>query len=314
MADTSDVQMAFVVDTNPAAALPVAVAPANTVWQKMNFVSHDINPQSDTVRSRIIRPDAANQEARRFSGGFSGTIAMELARDTELENLMSYALRGTWATNVLKAGAAKTELAFEEKVLEGATSYYSRYRGAVLGGFALEVSTDGMADVRFPVTGRTIEDATAVLANSTYTAAGTAPVLAGVDFTSMTMTGWTTPVLEVDSVTIDLTNNLRSDRKLGSKDPRAVPWGKRDVTIEFSAYFKDNEALQKFKADPVVACTFGFTTSGGTSGFDFQFDRARITSYGKPIAGENQTIMVSMSMVATYDATNATDFRITRRP
>jgi len=312
MADTSDVQMAFVVDTNPAAALPVAAAPGNTTWQKINFVSHDFAPQSDTARSRVIRPDAANQEARRFAGGWAGTLAMELARDTELENLLSYALRGTWASNVLKAGVAKTYVAFEEKVLEGASPFYNRYRGGVLGGFALEVGTDGFADIRFPVSGLTIEDATAALANSAYTNAGTAATLHGVDFIGLTLGGFTNP-LDVESISIDMTNNLRSDRRLGSKDPRAVNWGKRDVTIEFSAYFEDNEALQKFKADPTIAATFGFTVSGGTAGFDFQFDRARITSYGKPIPGENQTLMVAMSMVATYDTTNATDFRITRR-
>lgn len=312
MADTSDVQMAYVVDTDPAAALPVAAAPGNTAWKRINFVSHDFVPQSDTVRSRVIRPDAANQEARRFSGGWAGTLSMELARDPELEDLMAYALRGVWATNVLKAGAAKTEVAFEERVVEGANPFYNRYRGGVLGGFALEVGTDGMADIRFPVSGRTIEDGTAALANSAYTAAGTAPVLAGVDFTALTLTGWTNP-LDVASISIDLTNNIRTDRRLGSPDPRAVNWGKRDVTIELSAFFEDNEALQKFKADPTVAASFGFTAPGGTAGFDFQFDRARITAYGKPIPGENQTIMVSLSMVATYDATNLTDFRVTRR-
>lgn len=312
MADTSDVQLAFVVDTNPAAALPVAAAPGNTAWKKMNFVSHDFVPQSDTVRSRVIRPDAANQEARRFAGGWAGTLSCELARDAELEDLMSYALRGTWATNVLKAGVAKSFVAFEEKVLEGATPYFQRYRGGVLGGFALEVGTDGMADIRFPVSGLTMEDAAAALANSAYTNAGTAPVLAGVDFIGLTVSGFTNQ-LDLSTISIDMTNNTRSDRKLGSKDPRAVNWGKRDVTIEMSAFFEDNEAFQDFKADAVTAISFGFTQAGGTAGFDFQFDRARITGYGKPIPGENQTIMVSMTAVATYDTTNATDFRITRR-
>ena len=312
MADTSDVQMAYVIDTDASAALPIAAAPGNTAWKRINFVSHDLVPQSDTVRSRVIRPDAANQDARRFSGGWAGTLACELARDPELEDLMAYALRGAWASDVLKAGAAKTEVAFEERVVEGATPFYNRYRGGVIGGFALEVGTDGMADIRFPVSGRTIEDGTAALANSAYTAAGAAPVLAGVDFTALTLSGWTNQ-MDVDSITIDLTNNTRSDRKLGSADPRAVNYGKRDVTIDFRAFFEDNEALQKFKANATTAAAFGFTAPGGTAGFDFAFDRCRITSYGKPIPGENQTIMVSMSMVATYDATNGTDFRITRR-
>lgn len=311
MADTSDAVMAFGVDTSPTAALPVAADPGNMSWKKMNFVSHDFTPQSDTVRSKVIRPDAANQDARRFAGGFAGTLAMELARDSELETLMAYALRGAWASNVLKAGVAKAELVFEERVTEAGAPFYNRYRGAVIGGFALEVGTDGLADVRFPVTGRSIDDGAAALANAVYADAGTAPVLAGVDFTGLTLGGFVT-TLDVESISIDLTNNLRADRKLGSKDPRAVPYGKRDVTIDFSAYFVNNEALQKFKADAPSSAQFGFTAPGVTAGFVFNFDRTRIATYGKPVPGENQTLKVAMQMIATYDATNGTDFRITR--
>lgn len=307
MADTSDAVLAFAADPTPDVALSGAIP-----WKYVNMVSHDFAPQADNVQSKVIRPDAAVQDVRRFSGGFAGTLSMELARDVELEDLMAAALRGAWASNVLKAGVAKSQLVFEEKVLEGASPFYNRYRGGVVGGFALEVGTDGLADIRFPVTGRKIDDATTAVATSTYSAAGSAPVLAGVDFTGLTLGGFTN-TLDVESISIDMTNNLRSDRRLGSPDPRAIPYGKRNVNIEGTLYFEDNEALQKFKADPTVSGTFGFTAPGGTAGFDFYFGRLRIVSYGKPIPGENNTIMVTLGMMATYDATDGTDFKITRR-
>lgn len=307
MADTSDAVMSFVNDATPGSALGAGI-----VWQRMNFVSHDLAPQADTIMSKVLRPDAATQEARRISGGFSGTIAMELARDPELEALMAAALRGAWVSNVLKAGVVKTNLCFEEAVLEGATTYYQRYRGAVIGGFALEVQPDGLCDIRFPVSGLTMEDATAITSGATYTAAGTAPVLAGVDFTSLSLSGFTT-TLDVESISIDMTQNTRADRKLGSKDPRGIPYGKREATISLVAYFKDNEAFQKFKADPTTAASFGFTAPGLTSGFDFAFARCRVTGFSKPIPGENNTIKVNLTLTATYDSTDQTDMKITRR-
>jgi hypothetical protein len=305
MADTSDAQIGFALDATPTAVL---VTPA---WQLINFVSHDFAPANDVVSSKVIRPDASNKDTRRIGGGFTGTLAMELARDTELETLMSYALRGAWVTNVLKAGVAKNSIAFEEKIFEGATPFYQRYRGTFLGGFALEVTTDGIADIRFPVQGRIMEDDTAIVVGATYPAAGTAPVLLGVEFTALTLSGWTGP-MDVEQLSIDMTNNLRADRKLGSKDPRAIPYGKRMAIIDLTAYFRDNEAFQKFKADGTTAASFGFVQSGGTAGFTFQFDRARVTAYGKPVPGENQTIKVTLQLTATYDTTNSTDFRITR--
>src|SRR4051812_4801418 len=162
MADTSDVQLAYAVDPTPDVALSGAIP-----WKVLNLVSHDFAPQSDSVVSKVIRPDAAVQDSRRFSGGFAGTLAMELARDPELEDLMAFALRGVWATNVLKAGVGKNVVVFEEKVLEGASPFYNRYRGGVVGGFALEAGTDGMVDIRFPISGRRVDDATTAVATST---------------------------------------------------------------------------------------------------------------------------------------------------
>lgn len=307
MADTSDVVLSYVADANPTAALGSAL-----VWQKLNFVSHDFAPQADNITSKVIRPDASVQDARRISGGFAGTLAMELARDVELEDLMAKALRGSWVSNVLKAGVLSSMVVFEEKVMEGASPFYQRYRGAVVSGFALEVSPDGLCDVRFPITGMSMEDAIVITTGATYTNAGTGAILAGVDFTSLGLSGFTT-TLDVEQISIDMTSNVRADRKLGSKDPRGIPYGKREVMISLTAYFKDNEAFQKFKADGTTACTFGFTVPAGTAGFDFAFARSRIVNYGKPIPGENNTIKVNLELKATYDTTDATDFKITRR-
>jgi len=299
--------MSFVTDATPGAALGSAL-----VWQRINFVSHDFAPQSDTIRSKVLRPDAATQEARRISGGYSGTLAMELARDAELETLMAAALRGAWVTNVLKAGVVKTSLCFEETVKEGASTFYQRYRGAVIGGFALEVQPDGICDIRFPVSGLTLEAATTITTGATYTASGTAPVLMGVDFTSLSLSGFTT-TLDVESISIDMTQNTRADRRLGSRDPREIPYGKREATINLVAYFRDNDAFTRFQADPTTAATFGFTAPGGTAGFDFAFMRCRVTGYGKPIPGENNSVKVNLTLTATYDTTDLTDMKITRR-
>lgn len=306
MSDTSDVTLAFAVDANPGAAIP-----ASTAWQLLNFVSEDFDPDVDTSMSKALRPDASNKEVRVTRIGASGTLAVELSRDAELDTLLAAALRGAWVSNVLKAGVLKTKLMFEEKVLEGALPFYNRFRGVVLGGFSLNAGTDGMVDITFPIQGMTIEDGTAITTTATYVQPGTTPVLAGVDFTGLADSGLTTQ-LDVASVSFDMTNNIRSDPKMGSKTPRDTPYGKRAITISASLYFASNEAFQKFKAEGTRAVAFGFLTPGATSGITFSWNRCRATNYGKPIPGENQTIMVAVEFVATYDPTTATDFFITR--
>ncbi len=306
--DTSESQLAYALDPTPGAPLGSGIA-----WQKLNFVSHDINPSAESTRSKVLRPDASTQDARRTSFSIGGTLAMELARDPELEALMAIALRGTWVSNVLKAGVAKSLVAFEDKLTTDAgAAAYTRHRGCGLGGFALEVSQDGLADIRFPIMGWDTETAAAITTTATYVNAGTAPVAAGVDFTGLTLSGLTNQ-LDLESISIDMTNNMRTDRKLGSQKPRGTAWGQREVNIEMTAWWEDNEAYEKFKADGVTAASFGFTPPGGTAGFDFAFDRCRFSSFGRPIPGQNQTIQATLGLIATYDSTNGTDFRITRR-
>lgn len=306
MADTSDVQLAFANDALPNAALPNALA-----WFPFNFVSHDLSPQSESVQSKAIRPDAALKEVRRTSSSSAGTIAVELSRDPELDVLLAYALRGAWVSNILKAGVARNLLVFEEKVLEDVAPSYTRYRGCLINGFSLSASTDGMVDVTFPIQGQAIEDAVVVTTGATYAQPGNEAVLAGVDFTGLTDSGLTTQ-LDVASVSFDMTNNGRSDQKLGQAAPRSVSWGKRVTTITASLFFTSHEAFQQFKADPVRAIAFGFKDPGSPKSIAFSWPRCRATSFGKPIPGENQTIMVAVEFTATYDGTSATDFRITR--
>jgi hypothetical protein len=306
MSDTSDVTLAFAVDANPNTALPASIA-----WQLLNFVSEDLDPDVDTSTSKALRPDASTKDVRVTRIGASGSLAVELSRDPELDTLLATALRGAWVSNVLKAGVLKTKLVVEEKVLEGTSPFYNRFRGCVLGGFSLNAGTDGMVDITFPIQGMTIEDAIVISTTATYVNAGTTPVLAGVDFTGLTDSGLTTQ-LDVASVSFDMTNNVRSDPKMGSKTPRDTPFGRRQTTISASLYFASNEALQKFKAEGVRSVSFGFLTPGATAGITFTWPRCRATNYGKPIPGENQTIMVAVEFIATYDGTAATDFSITR--
>lgn len=306
MSDTSDVQLAYAVDSNPAAALGAGIA-----WDKINFVSHDFQPAAEGSESKVLRPDASVQDYRRTSDAFGGTLAMELARDAELEDLLAFALRGTWVSDVLKSGVAKNKVVFEEKIpLDAGGHNYFRYRGSVMGGFQLETSPDGQVDIRFPVQGITIESDNAITTTATYNDAGTAPVLYGIDFTAFTLTGFTT--LDVETISIDMTNNPRTDRKLGSKAARDVALGKRTAEVEVVAYFKDKDAFDQFKADPTSAVEFHFIAPGGTSGFEFKFGRAKVMSYGTPIPGENQTLKTTLRFMATYNSTDGTDFLITR--
>lgn len=306
MADTSDVTLAFATDATPGSALGSAIA-----WQLLNFVSEDFDPDTSTTQSKTIRPDASLKDVRVTQIASGGTLACELSRDPEFDTLLAAALRGAWVSNVLKAGVVKTKFAFEEKVLEGASPFYTRYRGITLGGFSLNATADGIVDVTFPAQGMTIEDAVTTTTGATYVQPGTTSVLAGVDFTGLTDSGLTTQ-LDVNTVSFDMTNNLRSDPKMGSKTPRDTPYGKRVTTIKANLYFASNEAFQKFKAEGVRAVSFGFVTPGATAGLTFSWPRCRATNYGKPIPGENQTIMVDVEFTATYDGTAATDFSITR--
>ncbi len=304
MADTSDSSMAFIAEAT------YGVTPATPAFKGLRFLSETLSQSVDTLVSNEIRTDATVADVRRSTVQCSGEIQFELAAEPNFQDLMAAALRGAWTANVAKGGVLKPSYTFERKIIGAATTTYMRFLGCRVESLSLNIVPDQLVTGSLGVTGASHATATAVITGATYTAAGTQAVMAGADITAIALSG----VAGVDymSATLNITNNLRVQRKLGTTSARGVGYGRRQITGEIQAYFEDVTAYNTFINDSVPSLTF--TVTNGGQNYQFNIPKIRITSGEVPNDGNDNDFMVKLGYQAIFDSGISSDIQITRVP
>lgn len=302
MADTSESTMAFIAEAT------YGVTPTTPAFKGLRFVSETLSQNVDTLVSNEVRADAMVADVRRSTVQVGGEIQFELESDTNFQDLMAAALRGTWTTNVVKGGVLKPSFTFERKVVGSALTTYMRFLGCRLETFSLNIAPDQLVTGSLGVVGASHATATAVIAGATYTAAGSNPVMAGADITAIALSG----VAGVDymSATLNVTNNLRVQRKLGTTSARGVGYGRRQITGEINAYFEDVTAYNVFINDSTPSLSF--TVTNGANSYAVSLPKIRITSGEVPNDGNDNDFMVKLGYQAIYDSGITSDIQITR--
>lgn len=303
MADTSDGTLAFIAEATP------GTTPATPAFKAIRMTGETLSQNVDTLVSNEIRADAMVADVRRSTVQVGGEINFELSKDTNFEDLMVSALRGTWAANVAKGGVVKSSFTFERKIV-GTSTTYLRFQGCRMESFSLNIAPDQIVTGSMGVMGMAHTTAAAIIAGATYGAAGTNPVMSGADVTAIALSG----VAGVDylSATINVANNLRVQRKLGTIAARGVGYGRRQITGEIKAYFEDLTAYNTFINNTTPALTT--TISDGTNSYAINIPKIRITSGEVPNEGNDNDFILTLGYQALYDSGITSDIQITRAP
>lgn len=305
MADTQDTTIGVIVEAT------AGTTPATPAFSNLRITGETLVANYESLVSQELRPDATVADVRRTGVSVAGDINFELHKATAMDDLIAAALRGTWTANTLKGGVLKPSYTFERKIVGAAASNYFRFAGSRIGGLSLSMSPDEMVTGSMSVIGTAHPLPTqAIIAGATYTAVGTSPPMAGVDVTSLAVSG----VSGVDymSLTIEIDLALRLQRKLGSTSARGVGYGKRQITGKLEAYFEDLAAYTAFinyTSPSIIA-----TVSDGTNSYTITIPKVRFLTGDVPTPGENQDVIVSLDYQAIYDSTLLTDIQIVRAP
>lgn len=263
---------------------------------------------ADQLTSPSMARVRASRGSRRNNFRVDGGLRGHFSRGTANELLLQSALSGTWATDVLKAGATDTSFAVEERLIEGAGSLYQRFLGCMVAGFTLECAYDGNAEASFDVLGMSRQTATAATA-LTYGTSPTTLQLAGPDVTAVTiagLTGSTAP--DFVNLSLSVTHNREAQGGFGSTSARAIGTsGARAVTLGLRFYRED------FSPETIIGDTpleVSFTIGSGANGFTFLLPRA----FGSiPVdSDDGSKALIDVTFTAAFDPTAGTDLQITR--
>ncbi len=300
-ADSSGVVLSFIPEAT------WNTTPATPAMQKVRFTSESLTNNIQNVVSDEVRPDPAVSDLVQTGADVSGDLAYELSFGGEFDSLFEAALRGSFSTNVLKAGSDSDSFTFERQVETGTPDHYFRYTGCRIGSLSMNVSPGSIISGSIGVVGAGHATDTAIIAGATYNDGNTNPIMAPSDVASITLAN-TTTTLYFTEMSLSLNNNLGAQNAVGSLAPVGVRYGRREITGNLTAYFEDKELYDLFMAG--TESSLAFDTTDGTNFYRFSLPRIKYQTGQVVTQGVNQDMMAQMTFQALYDGTAFTDFQI----
>lgn len=304
MADSSENTLAMIAEVTP------GTTPATPAFNLLRITGETLTANYETLISNEIRPDATVSDIRRTGVSVAGDVNFELHSDPDFDVMLGAALRGAWATNTLKGGVLRPSYTFERKIVGSGGNAYMQFAGSRIGGMSLNLTPDEIITGSFRVMGTAHGADDAIITGATYAAAATNPVMAGIDVTSLVVSGITG--VDYQSMTLDIENNLRVQRKLGSASARGVGYGRRAITGSIVCYFEDLAAYEDFLANEAPSIVA--TVSDGTKSYTITLPKVRLLGGEVPTPGNDQDVMLTLNYQAMFDGTLNTDIQIVRVP
>lgn len=306
IADSSKFQLAHIVETTP------GTTPTTPTLIIDRTTGGGMQTVQNYVTSNEIRGDRQVTDRARVGRMSQGTYNFELSYgsfDDWLESLFQSA----WSTNVLENGVTPKYFTIEELYEMGATDQYKRFPGVLVNTMSLDISAGAIVTGSFGMMGFGVPSlAQAAIGSSTYTQPNTNPVLtASNDFASLAITGLTSP--KVQSLSLNINNNLREQPVVGSIDGVGIGSGRFDVTGSITVYFENDEAYDIFLANTYTDLTFS-VGGASTLKYDVSIPNIKFTSASIEAAGNDTDVPLTLEFGAVRDASQDHTIQITRTP
>lgn len=220
----------------------------------------------------------------------------------------------TFKGQTVKNGTDIDAFTIEKSFLD--ITQFHQFLGCQINTFSISLAAQEISTVTFGFLGRTATRDTSTIDNdSTYTAANTNPVMNGVsDVKAVYENGnllSTTNCLQ--SITVDLNNNLRQINCVGKLGLSGIGTGKADVTGTFTAYFDDEIFYEDYLNSTETSLAFVIEDSDGNA-YVFDLPRVKFESGVVVAGGQDQDVVAEIGFRALRDATFLYTYAINKVP
>lgn len=282
--------------------------PATPTFKVLRVTGTGLRTTKQTDTSKEIRADRNVTDEFQLGQDANGSYNFELSYAT-LDELLEGLFQNTWSTNVLKNGVTPKSFTFEETIEMGATDNLFRFPGTMVNSMSLSFGSRAAITGSIGLMAQKEISATAIVSGATYTAANTKAIqtsTAGV--ASFTVAG---TAYKVRSLSIEITNNLRTRPVIGSLYTEEFGSGRFEVTGTIEAYF-ESAALYDLviaHSNGALTLTVGTTTA---EKYTILLPKIIFGSGEKRVGGNDDDVIVSIPFRAVYDTTEAATAKITR--
>ena len=203
---------------------------AETVWgtipaipnmTKTRFTDVSLDPIMSMIESKEIRSDRMTSDVRGTAQTGEGSIGFELCPG-DYDDLIEAAMGGTWATNVLKAGA--TQHSFSMEVGHLGISQYRLLSGILVDKFSLSIKPQAIVTGKFDLIGQDFISSATTAATGTTAASTNSPYDAQNSSMVMKEGGVVSAIITGLDFTVD--NGTQKALVVGSKNPVGAQFGR----------------------------------------------------------------------------------------
>jgi len=286
------------------------VTPATPAFQNVRFTSESLVGEKQTVRSNEVRPDRNVTDEILTALMGSGNLEVEMSYGT-FDDVLAALLFSDWSSDTLINGTTPASYTIEKTLTASDQSkVYQRFAGAMFNTLSLNLQSGQLITGSIGVMAKGVTVDPAIVTGATYASAGTSEVMSsGAHAANIVTTGLATAPI-VESMTIDITNNLRQRMAVGSLGSVGIGEGRFEVSGTMNAYFQDKNLLQAFLNHDA----FGLQFTLGKAGAKYRITLPKIKlSAGSLNGGGNDAdSMLNVNYTALLDTTVGGTLKIER--
>jgi hypothetical protein len=279
---------------------------AASTYTNLPFNTHSLNLTKDRVAGNEIQADRMPRVDRHGNRQTAGDIVVDL-RDGDYDDLIASAMLSAWSSDVIKVGTTPKFLTLEDYAED--IDQARLFTGMAVNTMAVSLAPNQMVTTTFGMVGK---DMTISAAEKTASAAsGAQPFDSYSGDLKIGNVGSSSAVAIVTGMDFTLTNSFAPTFVIGDDSAPSLEYGMAAVEGTLSAYFEDAALINRFINETETEIEVSVDDPTGTNAYTFLFPKVKINSADVGVDGPTSRV-ISLSFVALYDSTEASNLVITR--
>lgn len=291
--------------------------PATPLLSSVRYTGESINFNQSSIVSQEIRPDRNTPDLTRVDAEVAGDINFEWSFES-FDALLAAALCSSFSTPVagvssIKNGVELHSFTFQKHFQDLAVPIFQNFVGCRIGGFTMDFQTGQILTGTFNVMGLSATSGTSQIAGATFDEPGVGrPVMNAVSNLVNIQKNGAPLATKIRSFSLNLTNNLRAQKAVGTLGSIGVGLGRCEITGNIELYFENADEYNTFLNDTEFSLEFTIEDPNGTDSYAFNLPRCKYETGTVVAGGLDQDLMVSGTWRAIYDPTAQCMIEITR--
>lgn len=275
-------------------------------FTNLPFSTQSLNLSKDRVAGNDIQADRMPRVDRHGNRQVGGDVVVDL-RKGDYDAFLESAMLNTWATDVLKVGTTPKYFSIEDYAAD--VDQARLFTGCTVSSLALSIAPNQMVTSTFTMVGK---DMTIGATEKTQDdPSGNAPFDAYSGAVAIGNVGASSASGVVTGIDFTLNNSFAPTFVVGDDSAPALEVGRAEIEGTLTAYFEDAALITRFLNETETELSVSVDDPTGSNEYTFLFPRVKINSADVGVDGPNSRT-ISMSFVALYDSTEATNLKITR--